>query len=182
MVLDLTTDAILFALFILALRVLNTGLGTIRLVVVTRQRAFLASMLAFVEALLFAISLGSVANDLNNVLNLAAYCGGFSIGSFLGMMIERRYIKSFMTVNIVAASKERGHEIALALRAQGYGVTETVGEGHSGAVTMLRSVVINRDLPKMLNIVREQHPEAFVAVEEARAVQGGWVRAVRNQQ
>ncbi|MBE2269467.1 MAG: DUF2179 domain-containing protein [Anaerolinea sp.] len=180
MVLDLSTDAILFALFLLFLRVLNTGIGTVRLVVVTRQQQFLASVLAFFEALLFAVSIGSVANDLNNVLNLAAYCGGFAIGSYVGMVIERRFITSFMTVNIIAS--ERGHDIALALRKAGYGVTETTGEGHEGKVTMLRSVVINRDVPKLVSVVRATHEQAFVAVEEARAVHRGWIRAGRNQQ
>ena len=30
-------------------------------------------------------------------------------------------------------------------------MTETVGEGKDGAVTMLRSVVVNREVPKMLD-------------------------------
>ena len=130
MVLDLSPDAILFAILLILLRILNTGIGTVRLILVTRQQKVLASLLAIVEALLFALSIGSVANDLNNVLNLAAYCGGFAIGNYIGMIIERRFITSYMTVNII--TPQRGHEIALALRQHGYGVTETLGEGHQG--------------------------------------------------
>jgi uncharacterized protein YebE (UPF0316 family) len=95
------------------------------------------------------------------------------------MLLESRLITSYMTVNVIAA---RGHDIALRLRDAGYGVTETVGEGRSGAVTMLRSVVTHRDVPKVVNIVREMQPDAFVAVEEARAVYRGWLRAARIQQ
>ncbi|MBK8029903.1 MAG: DUF2179 domain-containing protein [Chloroflexi bacterium] len=180
MVLDLSPDAILFAILLILLRILNTGIGTVRLILVTRQQKVLASLLAIVEALLFALSIGSVANDLNNVLNLAAYCGGFAIGNYIGMIIERRFITSYMTVNII--TPQRGHEIALALRQHGYGVTETLGEGHQGAVTMLRSVVLNRDVPKVLQIVGEMQEDAFVAVEEARSVYRGWLRSVRNSQ
>ncbi len=180
MVLDLSPDAILFAILLILLRILNTGIGTVRLILVTRQQKMLASLLAIVEALLFALSIGSVANDLNNVLNLAAYCGGFAIGNYIGMIIERRFITSYMTVNII--TPRRGHDIALALRQQGYGVTETLGEGHQGAVTMLRSVVLNRDVPKVLQIVGEMQEDAFVAVEEARSVYRGWLRSVRNSQ
>ncbi len=180
MVLDLSRDAVLFAILLIILRILNTGIGTVRLILVTRQQKFWATILAFVEALLFALSIGSVANDLNNILNLLAYCGGFSIGNYVGMIIERRFITSYMTVNII--TPERGHEIALALRQQGYGVTETLGEGHQGKVTMLRSVVLNRDVPKVLRIVGEMHGDAFVAVEEARSVYRGWLRSVRNSQ
>lgn len=178
MVLDLSRDAVLFALMLVCLRILNTALGTIRLIIVTRQQKMLASVMAFFEALLFAVSIGSVANDLDNVLNLSAYCIGFAVGNYIGMMIEKRFITSYMTVNII--TPHRGHDIALALRAQGYGVTETLGEGHSGKVTMLRSTVLNRDVSKVLNIVQETHADAFVAVEEARAVYRGWVGSMRN--
>jgi uncharacterized protein YebE (UPF0316 family) len=78
-------------------------------------------------------------------------------------------------VNII--THDRGHEIAHALRAGGYGVTEAVGQGLEGEVIMLRCVVFNRDVPQMLRIVRDVNPDAFVAVEEARAVQRGWLRA-----
>ena len=180
MILDLSLDALLLAGLIFCLRILNTGIGTIRLVLVTRQQRLLAAFLAFFEALLFAITISSVATDLNNIMNLLAYCGGFSIGNYVGMMIERRFITSYMTLNVVAA--DHGHEIATALRACGCGVTETLGEGKDGEVTMLRSVVMNREVPKMLEIIRSTHAEAFVAVEEARAVHRGWIRAARSQQ
>lgn len=180
MTVDLSADALLFAGLIFLLRILNTGIGTIRLVIVTRQQRLLAAALAFIEALLFAVTISGVAADLNNLANLFAYCFGFSVGNYLGMLIERRFITSYMTVNVI--SHEKGHEIALALRDKGFGVTETVGEGKDGAVTMLRSVVQNRDVPKILGVVRSTHIDAFVAVEEARAVHRGWIKASRNQQ
>ncbi len=178
MVLDLSSDALLLAAAIFFLRILNTGIGTVRLVIVTRQQRLFAAFLAFFEALLFAVTISSVATDLNNIMNLLAYCAGFSVGNYIGMAIERRFITSFMTVNVVCS--EHGHEVAMALRAQGYGVTETVGEGRDGKVTMLRSVVLNREVPKLIVIIRATHADAFVAVEEARAVHRGWVRAARS--
>ena len=38
-------------------------------------------------------------------MNLLAYCAGFSVGNYVGMVIERRFITSFMTVNVVCASQ-----------------------------------------------------------------------------
>ncbi len=178
MILDLSTDALLFAAVIFGLRILNTAIGTIRLVIVTRQQRLLAAFLAFFEALAFAVTIASVATDLNNVMNLLAYCVGFSVGNYIGMAIERRFITSYMTVNVICST--RGQEIAAALREQGYGVTMTMGEGKDGAVTMLRSVVLNREVPKMVGIIRSTHTDAFVAVEEARAVHRGWIRAARS--
>ena len=176
----MTTEAITFALILFGLRVLNNAIGTIRLIVMNRQQRGLAAVMAFFEAGLFAYTVANVVTDLTNVLNLFAYCGGFAVGNWLGMALESRFITSYMTVNVITPA--RGHEIALALREHGFGVTETVGEGRDGKVTMLRSVVTHRDVPRLLDLVRTTHPEAFVAVEEARTVQRGWMRAVRNQQ
>jgi uncharacterized protein YebE (UPF0316 family) len=145
MVLDLSADALLLAGLLFGLRILNTAIGTVRLVIVTR---------------------------------LIAYCAGFSVGNYVGMVIERRFITSFMTVNVICSV--RGQEVASALREHGYGVTVTTGEGKDGTVTMLRSVINNRQVPHMVEVIRDTHAEAFVAVEEARAVHRGWIRAARH--
>ncbi len=180
MTLDLSPQNIGFASFIFALRILNTAIGTVRLVALTRQQKVLASVLAFFESLLFALSIGSVANDLNNILNLTAYCGGFAAGNYIGILLERRLITSYMTVNVIAS--EHGQKLAGAMRTAGFGVTVTSGEGKDGMVMILRSVVSNRDVSKLLTVVRDTHENAFIAVEEARVVHRGWVRMGRDQE
>jgi uncharacterized protein YebE (UPF0316 family) len=176
----LTNDTLLIAVLIFVLRVINSGIGTIRLILLARQQRTLTVILAFFEALTFAITVAGVVTDLRNVFNLLAYCGGFATGAYIGMTIEARYITSYVVVNIISAL--HGHRIAVALREQGYGVTETIGEGLNGTVSVLRSIVNRRDVPGVIEIVSQQHPEAFVSVEEARSVQHGWLRrGVRSQ-
>ena len=54
MVFDFSRETLLLAGLLFLLRILNTAVGTIRLVVVTRQKKLLAAALAFIEAFLFA--------------------------------------------------------------------------------------------------------------------------------
>ena len=173
MTIDLSANAILLALFIFVLRVINNAMGTVRVVLINRGQRNRAAAIGFVESFIFVFTITTIVTDFENVLNLLAYCGGFSVGSYLGMAIESRFITSYMTVNVI--SHERGHEIATALREAGYGVTEHVGEGRDGQVTIIRSVCVNRNVPAMLAVVRATHPEAFVSVEEARHIQRGHV-------
>lgn len=170
-------ETIALALGIFALRLINNAISTVRLVVLNRDQRVLATVLAIFESLIFAVSLGPVLADLSNLLNLAAYCSGYALGGYLGQVIEARFVTAFMTVNVIVPG--RAHEIAEHLRQHGFGVTETVGEGVSGAVTMLRSVVKRQDVSDLLHFVRQDNPNAFVTVEEARAVQRGWLRAAR---
>lgn len=173
----MTLEVFALALGIFVLRLINNAISTVRLVVLNRDQRALATVLAVLESLIFAVSLGPVLADLGNLLNLAAYCGGYAIGGYLGQVIEARFVTAFMTVNIIMPGRAR--EIAEHLRERGFGVTETIGEGASGVVTMLRSVVKRQDVSDLLHIVRQEHPNAFVTVEEARAVQRGWLRAAR---
>lgn len=175
---EITTDLLLTAAFIFALRVINNAVGTVRLVLLARQEKLLTSVLAFFEALVFAVTITGVVTDLRNGFNLMAYCGGFAVGSYVGLLIEARLITSFSIVNIF--SQVDGHQLALALRQAGFGVTEIAGEGHSGKVTMLRSMVNQRDVPRMMTIVEETEGDAFVALEPARSVQGGYLRRPRS--
>jgi uncharacterized protein YebE (UPF0316 family) len=168
-------EEILLPLAIFGLRVLNYALGTVRLVAITRQRRLLASGLAAVEALVFAVVIANIVQDLDNVINLFAYCAGASAGSYAGMWLEARFVTGFSIVSIITGPE--GHVLATLLRDAGFGVTETYGEGRDGTVTTLRSVVNKREIPGISKMVHAHHPDAFMTIEEARTVQRGWLRA-----
>lgn len=165
-------DGLLLALAIFIMRVLNYAVGTIRLVAISRGQRVLASVLAAFEALVFALVIAGVVQDLENVLNLAAYCLGASGGSWLGMVLEARLVKSYVIANVFAAAA--GQTLAETLRDAGYGVTATISEGRDGIVVTLRSVLNKRELPAFNKVVMQVAPDAFVAVEEARGIRHGW--------
>lgn len=170
----ITTEALITALVIFILRIFNNGIGTIRLIVMARQQRTLTVVLAFFEALTFAVTIAGVATDLSNLLNLAAYCVGFAVGNWVGMAIEARFIVSYVRINIFA--KTKGQEIADKLRQHGYGVTVASGTGHEGPTEMLHAIATRRDVPQIVDIVNDINPSAFTFVEEARAVNKGYIR------
>jgi len=176
----LVDETLILALALFILRIVNSAIGTFRVIAITQQRRLLASALAAIEALVFALVFANVISNLSNMFNLAAYCLGFAAGNWLGMWLETRFITTYSTVNIIA--QNQGTEIAAALRQRGHGVTETRGTGRDGEVTMLRSVVLHRDVPELVKCINDVNPHAFVAVEEARAIHHGWVRAARHHQ
>ena len=175
---EITQEAILLAVVIFFLRIVNSAVGTVRLVVMARGRHVLSAVLGFFEALIFAYVAANVITDLSNILNLVAYCGGFSVGIYVGMILEERFVTSYTRVNIITQSD--GREIAKKLREIGHGVTEVHGEGASGDVMMLSSVIHRINTPEVLKAVYAIQPTAFVTLEETRSVQHGWLRALRQ--
>ncbi len=178
MELTFSQDTLILAAVIFGLRVFNSAVGTIRLVVMARGRFWLTATLGFIEALIFAWVTANVIADLANILVLFAYCAGFSLGIYVGMSIEARFVTSYVKVNIV--TRNGGHEMALKLREMGHGVTEIHGEGGTGEVTMLNSVVLRVHVPEALKAIYGLQPNAFVTLEETRSMQHGWLRVMQH--
>lgn len=173
----MTLEALFLALLIFALRVFNNAIGTVRVVMITRDMRFWAAVLGFIEALTFVVVIAGVAKDLSNLPNLMAYCLGYAVGGYAGMAIEARYIVSYVEATVVSST--RGHDLAVYLREHGYGVTEASGSGRDGQVTILRSVIQRRDAADFKAAVHAVHPEAFVSLVETRGIEHGWLRQMR---
>jgi uncharacterized protein YebE (UPF0316 family) len=166
-------DAILGALLIFGLRVLNYSIGTIRLIFIARSERIKAASMAFFEALIFAVVMASVIAEITDGIRLLAYCLGASVGSYVGMWLEARLITSYSTVTIIAS--QLGPEITTHLRDLGYGVTASHGEGRDGAVMIIRSTINNRETRKLIKEVQHINEQAFIEVEHTRALQRGWI-------
>ena len=126
-------------ILIFALRVINNVIGTVRLILVSRGQRYWSFAFAALESLLFAYTAGQVITDLETCPKLAAYVLGFAVGGVVGMQVENRFVKAYDCVTVIA-SRETSHEMALALRASGHGVTEIMGEGAHGQVEELRII------------------------------------------
>ncbi|MCY3833098.1 MAG: DUF5698 domain-containing protein [Chloroflexi bacterium] len=166
-------------ILIFALRVTNNIIGTVRLILVSREQRVWGFAFASLESLLFAYTAGHVITDLNNIPNLAAYVFGFAVGGLVGMQVENRFVKSYESVTVIA-SREISHQMAEALRGSGHGVTEIMGEGAHGVVEELRIIVHRRDLHQVLKIIHDIKEDVFVTVEHSEFIRGGWIRAHRR--
>lgn len=167
-------DALLLATGIFFLRVVGNMITTLRLVLLVRGQKLSSTILSAFEALIFALALGSVVTNLENVLNLAAYCLGFAVGGYLGLSFEQRFIQRFVSVQII--SDKHGEEIAQSLRRAGYGATETVGKGALGQVSMVTCVVGHQQVRDAVKIVQRVDPDVFVMLDELRGASHGYFR------
>lgn len=170
-------DVILWVFLIFFLRVANIALGTVRVLFVVRGERLLASIMSFVEALLFLVAIGKVVQDLTNIPNVLAYCVGFAVGTWVGMAIEGKLALGYVLVRIV--SLQKGRRIALALREKGYGVTEMLGEGRAGRVGIIDVVAKRKDVPLITSIGCELDENAFITVQEPKEVYRGYIPGVR---
>ncbi|MBN1565417.1 MAG: DUF2179 domain-containing protein [Anaerolineae bacterium] len=167
-------DVILAAVGIFVLRVFGNMITTIRLIVIVRGQKLSATILGFLEALIFAVALGSVVTNLDNIVNLMAYSSGYAVGGYLGMVIENRLIQRFISVQ--ALSMRYAHDIAVAIRKAGYGATESWGEGAEGHHGVVTAVVGHHQVSEIIQVVESVDPKAFVTMSELRGTAHGHFR------
>ena len=83
------------------------------------------------------------------------------------------------SLQVFTAAVDTG--VADALRAEGLGATVFTGQGRTGPVQLIYSVVKRRSLPLALGVVNREAPDAFVMVEQPSAIQRGWLFPARRK-
>ena len=83
-------DIFLEALLIFALRVVGITVSTIGTLTTVQGRKLFAAATGSLSALVYIIAAGKVVANLSNVWNILAYCGGFAVGTLVGMILEQR--------------------------------------------------------------------------------------------
>jgi uncharacterized protein YebE (UPF0316 family) len=171
-------EIVLNVLSIFVLRVLGVSLSTVRVLLMTRGKKLFSAILGFFEVLVYAVAIGKVVQDLNNIPNLMSYCLGFSVGTLLGMWLEGRIAIGFATIRVISPGR---NQVAEAIRRVGYGATEGMAYGKEGIVGTVKTVVRRRDVKAVCEIVYQRAPDAFITIEDTQKVERGYLRAARHE-
>ena len=147
-------------------RILDVSIGTIRIILVARDRRALAAILGFLEVLIWLAAISQIISNLTHVINYIAYAAGFAAGTYVGMTIERRLAIGTMLVRIITPRKSE--RLRKELETRGYRFTSVPAEGSKGPVTVLFTIVARSGLSKLQVLLREIEPEAFYTVEDIR--------------
>lgn len=159
-------------LFIFALRILDISLYTLRLLMVTRGRKWLAATFAFFQSILFVTAIRAVLNNLDDPYIVLGYAAGFATGLVVGMSLEARLAIGYTHLRII--SSRRGAQISESLRQAGYGVTEIAARGMDGMVTILNCNVHRRETNDVTRLVESIDPKSFITAEAVRTVRRGF--------
>lgn len=146
-------------------------LGTLRIIFVARGHKFLAPLLGFFEILTWLFAIGQVIHNLDDPACFLAFAAGFTLGSFLGVLIEEKLALGMAAVRVFMRCDPC--RLIDGLRAADFGVTCVAGAGASGPVQIVMTVVKRRQLPTVLALVETHAPHAFYAIDELQDVGQG---------
>ena len=160
-------------------RVCDMSLDTIRVIFMSKGIKYLPAIIGFFEVIIWLLAIGQVMNNLTNVVCYIAYGAGFATGTIVGMAIEERLSLGLTSVRII--TKEDPAELMQFLRSHDYGVTSIDGEGATGKVKMVFTIIKRQDLLHVISIIKQFNPNAFYSVEEVKSVAEGVFPERRSQ-
>lgn len=165
-------------LVIFSLRIADVSLSTVRTILIFRGHRIAAPVLGFFESLIWVLAVSAAIRNLTSPLHVIGYAAGFAAGNAVGLWIERRLALGLAAVRVIASDSDA--QLAVRIRASGHGATEFSGMGHSGPVSLIYSIIRRRELTPLLRLVEDIDPDAFIAVDDARALHRGWMTALRR--
>ena len=158
-------ELIFSALIIFSLRLADQSLGTMRALLVAKNKPIYAAIIGLVESAIWIVAISQVIKDIDDPVLIGAYAAGFAAGTILGSYIER--IVGVGNIVVRVFSPANSPSVAKTLRGKGYGVTVIDGEGKDGPVKIHLCIIPRRKLSTVLNMIKEINPNAYITTDMA---------------
>ena len=158
------------ALFIFSLRIADVSLGTLRTLFTVQGKKRLAPLLGLFESLIWVVAIRQIFTQLDNPWNIAGYACGFATGTLVGILIEEKLAIGFHQIYII--SRHHTDEIADTLRKNLFGVTIVPGEGGSGGMAIVTSMIRRSRLKEFRKLVDKIDQDAFISIQNAMLYRG----------
>ena len=158
-------ELIFSALVIFSLRLADQSLGTMRALLVSKNKPIYAALIGLVESAIWIVAISQVIKDIDDPVLIGAYAAGFAAGTILGTYIERIVGVGNIVVRVFCPANSSS--VAETLRENGHGVTVIDGEGKEGPVKIYLCVIPRRKLKSVLSMIEEINPNAYITTDMA---------------
>ena len=158
-------ELIFSALIIFSLRLADQSLGTMRALLVAKNKPIYAALIGLVESAIWIVAISQVIKDIDDPVLIGAYAAGFAAGTILGTYIERIVGVGNIVVRVFTPSNSPS--VAETLRDNGHGVTVIDGEGKEGPVKIYLCVIPRRKLKSVLSMIEKINPNAYITTDMA---------------
>lgn len=165
---------LLLCIKIFLVRILDVSLGTVRTIMTVKNKNIIASIIGFVEITVWFLVVKEALNtDNNSIFIVFSYALGFSTGTYIGGIISNKYIKGYVTVQVITENKELEHII----RKNNYGVTTINIKGIENKNKKLLLIQINnKTIEELKTLINKNDSKAFIVISETKYIQNGFIK------
>ncbi len=164
----------LFALIIIASKVIEVSISTLRIVLITKGEKKIGTMLIFIETLIWCTVAGSVLVGLSeNPMRVVAYAIGVATGTFVGSTLEEKLAIGLCEIQVILTERH-GDQAAEKLRNEGFAVTQIKAKGKVEARELLIMYAKRNRIQKCVDIIRQFEENAVITISDKKPVHGGY--------
>lgn len=166
-------------LFIFFAEMIVVTLSTLRMIFIARGMKVLAPILGFFEITMWLFAIGEVMKNLNDFRCSLAFAGGFTLGNYLGILIEQTLALGSVVVRTITHKDASG--LIRELRDANYGVTCLDGQGATGPVRLIFTIVPRRELNQVIRMLKRFDPAVFYSVDSLQTAAAGVTPSPRRR-
>ncbi len=152
-------------LLIFISRIADVSIGTIRLIFISKGMRNYAPILGFFEVLIWLLAVKKVVTDVADPLTYIAYCGGFAMGTYVGMWIEDKITEGKVLARVMTKQFD---VLTTELIENNYHFTSVDAQGKHGEVKIFFLVVNKHKINELMNLIKKITPAAFYTLEDVR--------------
>ena len=161
-------------------KIIEVSIGTMRVILISKGYRKPGAILGFFEVLLWVFVASTVINGmLETPLKGIIYALGFSIGVYIGSMIENKVAVGKVLIHVIS-SEEICNEIVKVLRDAGHGVTSVDAHGKDKERTVLMIFANRKNKDNIFKLIEKTNDKALVVANEVAIHQGGFVSPFRR--
>lgn len=166
-------------ILILLLQLLYVPIFTLRTIFMVKNMTALASVMGFVDTLIYVFGLSLVFSGEKSILAMVVYALGFGLGIWIGGMVEKKLAVGYTSLSVHLMNKNE--ELISQLRNEGFGVTVFSGEGRDGQRYRLDILTKRSREEELFHMIEQYEPRAFIISYEPRKFKGGFlVKTMKN--
>lgn len=154
------------------LKIIDVTLATTRTILLTKGKAKTAAVIGFFEIIVYIKVLADIVSNLDKWYFLVAYAVGFSLGNYIGSLVEQKLAFGDVQIRLIIA--EKYYYVIDELRALGFGVTSFNGEGRDGERKMILITAKRKKIDSIYSYLAKNNIEAFVSINDITSYKGGY--------
>lgn len=166
-------DTLITGALICGARIIDVSLNTLKFKALMRGNKLKASMLAFIEVLVYMLAASKAFKYIDNTIILLMYCLGYALGNYIGIILDEKLAKGNLFVLLIGDRDEEIIELADILREKGFGLTTEKGWGLNGTPKFqIKAVVDKQKFELFKQTVEDFHSKSvFMTVLEVKDAQ-----------
>lgn len=156
-------------------RILDVSLGTVRTMFTVKNKNLMASLIGFIEVLIwFLIVKEALSSNENGIFIAIVYSLGFAAGTYIGGYLAEILITGNITLQVFTNNLE----LVNIIRKNGYAVSAVECKGYDKEISkeMLYINVNKKKEKELKKIIHKTDKDAFVIVNETKYVVNGYFK------